>query len=360
MAFDKMDNSSLPTLISSPILQNSVTESDFFEGVFSPLMPTEVIVFVIGWIIGVLGSLIIIWYERNCDNRYRTVINQIFARFAWYLLAYAWLIYLPEAARFLHGPYNDTFCDAHVILRNILWQCVLLTLNVILILRYVFIFTLKNFAVINDDVLARLLNMSVLLVAIWTAIVKRMTPGKLPLTYYLCSGKDPNGEGGNFIEIPQKYNTGRIVLIVSAILHLLMTPRIWYYQLVTERTEQPLQLGTIDNNSTNGDSDSQRPTRRSVKSFNNSKTILDMVTHIVFLLVCIALGLAIKITDVVEPKNYNLEKYRFIPHIIQIYTPCLAYIAMHSILFTRNAKMRQGILKKIKSHCKRNQIGIEE
>ena len=87
MGFDKMDNSSQPTLISSLVLQNSATESDFFEGVFSPLMPTEVIVFVIGWIIGVLGSLIIIWYERNCDNRDRTVINQIFARFAWYLLA---------------------------------------------------------------------------------------------------------------------------------------------------------------------------------------------------------------------------------------------------------------------------------
>jgi hypothetical protein len=229
---------------------NITMHVDYFKGLYSSasLSPIAVLICVIGLIIGVLGPLSIIWYERNCGNRFRTILNQMFARMAWYMLATTLLIYIPDGVRFFYGPFGEIYCDFHVGLRNILWICVLLTLDCILILRYAFIVQLKNFAVISDDVLAKIFNLSILLVAIWASFAKRITPGNPPLNYYLCCGIDPNvGDSeGNFLDTPQKYNTGRIIVSVTFLLHLIMIPRILYYQLVTMRNEKPLQLGVLN------------------------------------------------------------------------------------------------------------------
>ena len=68
---------------------NSTIETGYFEKVFSyqALNPITICVFVIGLIVGMLGPLSVIWYERNCSNRFRTVVNQMLATWAWYLLA---------------------------------------------------------------------------------------------------------------------------------------------------------------------------------------------------------------------------------------------------------------------------------
>ena len=200
---------------------NITIHVDYFEGVYSStsLTPVTIFIYVIGLIIGVLGPIGTIWYERNCNNRFRTILNQMFAAMAWYLLAYTVLIYIPDGARFFYGPFGGIYCDIYVVLRNILWISLLLTLDCMLITRHAFIFTLKNFAVINDDILAKMFNLSIILVASWASFVKRITPGNLPLNYYLCGGIDPNDgfPDGHFLDTPQKYNTGRIFVCISII-----------------------------------------------------------------------------------------------------------------------------------------------
>ena len=162
---------------------NATEEDDFFEEVYAngPFTPLSISVFSAGAVLATVGPLCIIWYERNCANRYRTIINQLFARLAFYILFYALFINIPEGIRFWHGPYNETYCEFLFILRNILMGSVLLTLDCILIFRYLFIFTVRNFAVICDDILAKIINMSILLIAFWSAFVKRMAPGNFPI-----------------------------------------------------------------------------------------------------------------------------------------------------------------------------------
>ena len=349
-----------------PLTPNSTLQSDYFKEVYSDELFTPIIglVFVVGVIIGTLGPISIIWYERNCGNRFRTIINQLFAISAWYMLAHVSLVYIPEGVRFVYGPYGETYCDMLTVLRNILWIGVMLTLDLILILRYAFIFVLKNFAVINDDILTKMVSRSILFVAIWAAIVKRMAPGKLPLNFYLCSGVNPNEdeEEGSFLGAAQKYNTGRIILVSSVILHLIMTPRIMYYQYSTVKVEQPIQLGTIENDNAMNFSDSQKPpekTKKANKSFNTNKTILDMITQITFLLCIVFIGITIRISEDIEPKNYNLKRYKYIPLTSQIIGPVIGYIILHTILFRRNTLMRQTIWKKIKCQFGRKQVQIE-
>ena len=350
-------------------LDNITIHADYFEGVYSStsLTPTIVFIYVIGLVIGVLGPISIIWYERNCNNRFRTILNQMFARMAWYLLAYTLLVFVPEGVRLLYGPFDEIYCDFHVVVRNILWIGLLLTLDCILILRYVFIFTLKNFAVISDDVLAKMFNMSILLIAIWASFVKRITPGNPPLNYYLCCGIDPNNgfPEGHFLDTPQKYNTGRIIICVTFLLHLIMIPRILYYQLVTMRHEQPLQLGILNRESTPSVAESHiRPssrTKSTIKGLNNSKTILDVATQILFLICVVTLGVLIIISHEVEPKKYNLDDHKYIPITVQIFLPVFTYLALHALLFIQNAAMRQTIWRKVQINCKNNtRYAIEE
>ena len=349
-----------------PLTPNLTLEIDYFKEVYSDELytPITAVVFVVGLIIGTFGPISIIWYERNCGNRFRTVINQLFAISAWYMLTHVSLVYIPEGVRFVYGPYGETYCDMLTVLRNILWIGVILTLDIILILRYAFIFVLKNFAVINDDILTRMLSRSILLVAIWAALVKRMAPGKLPLNFYLCCGVNPNDneKEGDFLGTPQKYNTGRIILISSVILHLIMIPRIMYYQFLTEQNEQPIELGKIEDENTISVSDSQRTSRKTKKgipSLNKNKAILDMITQITFLLGFVIIGIAIRISDDVEPKNYNLKRYKYIPLTIQIIGPFIAYSLGTVILFKRNSPMRQTIWRRIKSQFGAKQVQIK-
>ena len=347
---------------------NNSENFDFFEEIYSngPIMTLAIVVFLIGVILGIIGTTSIIWYERNCSNRYRTVINQLFAQLSWYIFIYTLLVYIPEGIRFWYGPYGETYCDFLVVSRNVIWDSVLLTLDCIVVLRYLFIFKLKNFAVICDDVLARIFNSSIIIVSFWAAFVKRVTPGKMPMVFYLCAGKDPNNDGveGQFINATSKYNTGRVIVAISAFLHLLLIPRILYYQLVTLKHQQPLKLGILNNEPDNRQIEVLR--RRGDDTWSNkinqnsNKTIIDIATQVIFLMYFVVTGIIISISEHVEPRKMNLDEYQYIPLTIQTYGPFFAYVIVFTILFTRNEAMRKSLWKKLKICSRKNQIGIED
>ena len=346
---------------------STVIGHDFFEGVFSyeSLTPTTVITYVFGLLIGVLGPWSIIWYEINCSNRFRTILNQLFARASWYVIVNTIFVMIPEGVRFFYGPYGKIFCDLLFFLKNILWSGILLTLDTILILRYIFIFTKKNFAVINDDVLARIFNLSVLFVATWASIVKRFTPGQFPINYYLCCGKDPNeGNHDNSSDDTfQKYNTGRFIVITSILLHVMAILRIAYYQLINASNEKPHQLGIMGVEAQNEVIHSPNTSRKHLsetESMTKNKTIFDLLTQITSIFAFAIIGITIIISEGVEPKKFNLPEYKYIPFTMQLYGPVIGYIAVHIILFTRNGAMRDRIWRKITSICRKNMIGISE
>lgn len=334
---------------------------DFFHEVFSyeSLTSSTILIYGFGLVVGVFGPISTIWYERNCSNRFRTILNQLFATSAWYMLVCTICVLIPEGIRFFYGPYGKTFCDFHVILKNILWSGVLLTLDIILILRYLFIFSLKNFGVINDDALARIFNSAVFFIAVWASCVKRLTPGRLPLNYYLCCGTDPD-EDGYPPTTPQKYNTGRIIVIVSVILHMILIPRIVYYQIVTVGYQKPLPLGIMDNEAHNEIANIQQNSQKkknNIESLNKNRTIFDLLTQVTFIVSFIIIGATIMISEGVESQKYNLPEYKYIPLTIQLYGPIMGYIAVHIMLFTRNGTMRQFLWRKLGLSFRRHRIG---
>ena len=345
------------TLVFTQSVRNH-TEYDryYFQEFYSHqgLTPITACVFVFGTVIGIFGPIGIIWYERNCSNRFRTVVNQMVSTGSWFVLLSVVFVFIPDCIRLLCvGPFSEEMCDLQIFVKNALWSCLLLTLDTILVLRYIFIFYVKNFAVINDDVLAFILTLSISLISIWAATVKRFTPGIFPLSYYLCTGSSPNLEFKelSYIEAPRKYNTGRMLLIFTFALHLLMLPRIFYYRLITEKKEHRIQLGTlsiIENDHSLPGYESSRRTTISEK-FKNNKTILDFASHFASLIALVCIGMVVKIIDTYDLETFNLEKFHWMPLTMQLYLPFLAWMGALTVFFTMNAGMQKVVIRKFSS-----------
>ena len=136
------------TLIFTQSVRNH-TESDryYFQEFYSHqgLTPITACVFVFGTVIGIFGPIGIIWYERNCSNRFRTVVNQMVSTGSWFVLLSVVFVFIPDCIRLLCvGPFSEEMCDLQIFVKNVLWSCILLTLDTILVLRYIFIFYVKK------------------------------------------------------------------------------------------------------------------------------------------------------------------------------------------------------------------------
>lgn len=133
--------------ISSNITTNNPSsfnefEDDFFKELYSEstLKHFTIAIFFFGSIFGLFLEFGLIWYEKYGNNRYRTVINQLFSFVSWLVVAYIVFVYIPEGIRYLIGPLSETFCDVHNLLKNVLSICLVLTLDLIIIHRYISIF----------------------------------------------------------------------------------------------------------------------------------------------------------------------------------------------------------------------------
>ena len=105
-------------------------KNDFFGEMYSDsaLLKATVATFFIGTVLGLFSMSGLIWYERNGNHRYRTVINQLFSTLSWTVVWYILLVYIPEGTRYIIGPLNETYCDFHNLLKNaLLGSCLLYT-----------------------------------------------------------------------------------------------------------------------------------------------------------------------------------------------------------------------------------------
>ena len=143
---------------SSPL--NISSETDFFHELYadSALKQLTMAFYFIGAVVGLLSEFGIIWYEKHGNHRYRTLINQLFATVSWFVIFYILLVFLPDGIRYMVGPLDATFCDVHNILKNFFSVCIMLTMDCIIVLRYIFIFKWSNFAIINDDFIVMFCN----------------------------------------------------------------------------------------------------------------------------------------------------------------------------------------------------------
>ena len=96
----------------------------------------------------------------------------------------------------------------------------------------------KHFAVVNDDLIAKFLNVIIALLGLWVAMVKRLSFGKMYIHYFLCAGKNPNeiNEKNGRQMMNSKFNTTQIVVCISAV----------FLVFVSTNISVPTEIGKTD------------------------------------------------------------------------------------------------------------------
>ena len=328
-------------------------EDDFFEQLYSDSILKQVTVatFFIGSIVGLISEVGIIWYERNGIHQYRTVINQMFATISWLVVAYILTVYIPEGIRYMVGPLNTTYCEIHNFLKNFFWSCTILTLDGIILLRYIFIFKWKR-ATVNDDLIARFLQLTILLASFWTAAVKRISIGRMPLNYFMCAGKNPNDGSKSAENGYGKLDTLSILVSSSFVLHAFVFSKIFHYQRKMEKKMTNIRLGCID-----GEAD--KDTRKIAWSNETCnmipidkiaklpKSMADLTTQILALIFHIVMATLAIIMNRLNPEDLNEYHYRWIAYTIQIIGLAAASVFVHAFYILRNVAFTDAIKRRI-------------
>ena len=298
-------------------------ENDFFKELYSNtgLKQFTVTIFFLGLIFGLLLEFGIIWYEKFGNHPYRTTINQLFSTVSWFVISYIIFVYIPDGIRYLIGPLNRSFCDVHNFFKNYIFTCILLTLDCIILLRYMFVFKLSNFAIINDDLITVFLQISILTVGFWMAGVKRFSVGKMPLDYYMCSGTNPPQETNEngYGKIFKKFDSVVILMSASFLLNAFVFIKIFLFQRKAEKATRQIKIGRINNpDNENQENREARQNYQKSQSRNVQKSMADLTTQ-VFCLTFTTLAVVIHVViNHLEPKQLNDYENRWLVYFIQI------------------------------------------
>ena len=154
-------------------------EEDFFPGLYK-LRPSVIIglfltLISICVLIPVLYS--IIWYEKFGSDKKRTVLNKLVGSVCWYTIVVYMVVQIPELIRYCYGPLPTFLCYLHLIIKSTLAIQLMLIFDAISILRYIFIFWLKNPYNFSDDFWNVFINLWISSFSLMTQIVFVILPG---------------------------------------------------------------------------------------------------------------------------------------------------------------------------------------
>ena len=115
---------------------------------------TLVFVLVVSTLVGIFGSPLlfaIIWFERFGSDKKRTLLNMLVNMNCWTCIAFLILGQAPIIFIYTFGPLPQIFCYIHTVVRQSIICSILMYIDAIIVIRYVYIFKLKNPAAFRDD-----------------------------------------------------------------------------------------------------------------------------------------------------------------------------------------------------------------
>jgi hypothetical protein len=136
----------------------------------------------------------VIWYEKYGTNDLQTIVNQFFSAICWNMIAWNVSVQLITIFRYMTGPINSNICLLTLLTRRTLTTILLLLFDAISLMRYLYIFHLKNIAAFKDDFWYRFVCLWVVGFSLILQFVNTSMPGQKPLGYNVCCGQFPTNE----------------------------------------------------------------------------------------------------------------------------------------------------------------------
>ena len=269
---------------------------------------------------------LIVRYEREKQNR--TLINQLVASLLHVITTPNIILQVMFIIRYSVGAFPHFFCYLDLLARPGFVTFQLLILDAICIIRYIFVFHLKNPTATQADFWSLYILLCLFGFSVISHGVFIFLPGNNPNYFYICLGEIPP----NHSYTETKFNwVLSIVLFLTVVAHILVAVRyqIYRYQEKKQITVSFLTFQTVTQSNIN---------KASMASFSTN-----------------VLGVfCILFTSVVPQRinNIDLQMFNTYPHYIWIYffyfyIPPVFQIGAVLILLTKSQTLRNYLKFKI-------------
>jgi len=311
----------------------NTTNGNIFDGVYE--MRTSK---VLGIIISMINIVIIspamyyiIWYEKYEINGVRSLINQLASSGCWVTFIFNILIQTTKVMMSFRAINNESFCFVHSMLKNTLAIHYSSIASLMSIMKYLYIFVLKNPSGQYDDFWCFYINVNTGLLIILSQFIYFYLPGRNPYFYYLCCGDDPTVLGKT------KINYTLYISILSLLfiyLYVLLKKKFYISKEV---------IPTISNQI--GSQNKSLPSSQGNIVKTMMATYATLATSVMAVLPLVFVSLILNFT---HPENLAIFPYY---DMVQFHSHACPFIITSFLTlsyYTSNKKLRTAAFKKLK------------
>ena len=289
---------------------------------------------IIGLIFAIAVSIVttplvylVILYEK--ENPYKTLLSQVFCNILTIGIFYVILVEIPDYALYIYGPLPECICYVEIMLRGGITIQQLILTNAVIIVRYIFLFHVKNPTATQHDYWTLFLVVWSLACAIVSSTVFLFLPGNNPNYFYICLGKIPNTHKNS----KTKTNILLIVIIlVTLIIHVILGSKMKVYYK-KQKLETILTLAPTANVST--------------VVHSNKYNLYTVTTHLIGLaayLIFYVPAFQIQYEDLKSFENYPSFLWIYIFHFYSIQTFTILFLV---ILFRKNKPLTKFVKRRV-------------
>jgi hypothetical protein len=261
----------------------------------------------------------IIWFEKN--NHHRTLINQLVSSIIWFGIFWNTFIQIPTVLRYMLGPFPPFLCHVDIVFRNTFTMQGLLYLDAIIIVRYVFLFHLKNPTALKDGFWRLFLNIWTSGISLTTQIIYAFQEGKNPQNYFLCLGYYPTKLAGQTVKANTSMN---YMLLFSFLAHVIAGIRIKLHRR-KEHQKDLVQALTVET------------------SPGNKNMMMNFTTNLISLLLLIVSSAGPAVVNKMEPIVLDNYPNYFWVYLIHHYSPQFVLGCTALIYYIKNPPLRKVI-----------------
>ena len=172
----------------------------------------------------------IIWFVKYATNNKRTLVNKILAAIFWIGIHYFLFCQYSDTFQFIFGPFSENYCILQAALKTCLKHQVLLYFDFALIVRYSFIFWVKNPAAVCEDYWIIMIKCFVVVISYILTVVIYVLPMRKPFGFYLCANVDPTPD------LNDHERLHGVIELFSILLHITVNLRISIFKLKINQT----------------------------------------------------------------------------------------------------------------------------
>ena len=205
---------------------NVSDDKDIFRGLFAdhPSKISSIFFSFFTSPINIFLAYGVIWYEKNGSGNGRTLVNKMISSLCFSGILYFLFGQYGDMARYLFGPIPSNICLGQVVMKNAISSQIILYISTCSVIKYIFIFWIKNPAGVDDGFWSKFLTLWISGFSFVFNFVIFFLPGRQPLFFYICANIDPKIDQS----LPKKLSG--ILEMLSLLLHIIIKIRILVYK----------------------------------------------------------------------------------------------------------------------------------